>query len=43
MLKRVENCAYCKNYTNIFNCFVIKKYNSYNILLFTEALLIQKS
>ena len=43
VFKHIENCAHCKNYSNIYNCFeIIKTCSTYNELLSTEALLIKK-
>ena len=43
VFKHIENCVFCKNCNNIFDCFnIVKKCISYNDLLSTEALFIKK-
>ena len=43
VFKHIENCVFCKNCNNIFDCFnIVKKCISYNELLSTEALFIKK-
>ena len=43
VFKHIENCVFCTNCKNIYNCFkVIKTCTSYNELLSSEALLIKK-
>ena len=43
VFRHIENCKFCKNCNNIFDCFnIVKKCISYNELLSTEALFIKK-
>ena len=44
VFKHIENCAYCTNYKNIYNCFeIIKTCSSFKDLLSKEALKIKKT